>query len=180
MLLGDGELNWVGVLPPILQWIIAIGIGASAVGIPLYAKIRRLVQDIKLGAIEVDSKAADVNAKEQINAAAEFQRIIKFRDDEIKRLMERDEQQERKIQELYDRHLECARNEARQDERSKMNTEKISTLERKVMLLEMLLHEKAPAPQNVTINTTGTPAVKVDDCLPTIPMETPKLIVPAT
>lgn len=179
MLFGDGEnMNWLGVLPPIIQWAIAIAIGASAVGIPLYAKIRKLGQDIKLGQVEVDSKEADVVRKEQLNAAEEFQRIIKFRDDEIKRLMERDEQQERKIQELYDKHLDCAKNEARQDERSKMNTEKILALERKVMMLEMLLHEKPPAPQNVTINTAGAPAVvKTEE---PCPPSTPALIVPVS
>lgn len=174
MLFGEGEsINWIGIFPPVLQWAIAIAIGASAVGIPLYAKIQKLSQDIKLGLVEIDSKEADVAAKEQMNAATEFQRIIKYRDDEIKRLTERDEQQEHKIQELYDRHLECARNEARQDERSKMSAEKITTLERKVMMLEMLLHEKAIPPANVTINTAGAPVV-------TEVPSTPTLIVPAS
>lgn len=181
-LLGD-EFTWIATFPPLAQWVIAIAIGASAVGIPLYAKVRKLVQDAKLESIEVHSREADVVAKEELNTAAEFQRIIKYRDDEIKRLTDRDEAQEKKIQELYDRHLECARNEARQDERSKMNAEKIITLERKVMLLEMVIHEKAQLP-NVTINTAGTPAVvKAEDCPPnptTISVETTKLIVPGT
>lgn len=180
MLLADGDMqNFTGALPPVVQWIIAIAVGATSVGVPLYAKIRRMSQDIRSGEIEIDGKEVDLKAQERVNADEEFKRILKYRDDEINRLHTTVDEQAKEIRGLFAAHLECAKNEARQDERSKMNTEKIQGLERKVMMLEMLLHEKGtPSPANVTINTTGTPAVKVDEPPATPP--TPALIVPAS
>lgn len=101
--------------------IVAGLLGSIATAIPLWFQIRKLNRRFKTE----DSKQ---ESKERINHEAEWKRIIEFRDAEMTRLRERDDQQEKKITELYAMNLECQKSEAR-------STERISNLEKQNALL---------------------------------------------
>ncbi len=111
-----------------LKILIGIVIGAASSGIPLWFKIRSLGQKLRTE----DNK---ISSKERINAEAEWKRIIEFRDAELVRLRERDDQQERQLNDLWDKHIQCQRSEAAQGERIKANEERIISLEARVLEL---------------------------------------------
>ncbi len=82
----------------------AVG-GALTTGLPLYHKFRMLSLDIK----ERENK---LKADEHINTEAEWKRILAERNEELKRLRDRDDQQDQKITDLYNKNLECRTSEA--------------------------------------------------------------------
>lgn len=111
-----------------IQILISIIMGAFASGIPMYLQIRKM--NLKFKADE-----NKLTSKERINAEGEWKRIIEFRDAELVRLRERDDQQERQLNDLWDKHIQCQRSEAAQAERIKANEERIKSLEERVLEL---------------------------------------------
>lgn len=107
---------------------ISVILGAAASGIPMYIQIRKM--NLKFKADE-----NKISSKERINAEGEWKRIIEFRDAELVRLRERDDQQERQLNDLWDKHIQCQRSEAAQAERIKANEERIKSLEERVLEL---------------------------------------------
>lgn len=114
-----------------LKFVLSALSGALTVGFPLWYKIRKAQQKLADSGIDIRAKdekleleqrtkehAFDVQGK--IDSEAEWKRILEYRDAELVRLRDRDEQQEKKLQDLYDKHVSCQRNEAAQAERIKM------------------------------------------------------------
>src|SRR5688572_27597270 len=112
----------------LLKTVLSILAGAAASGVPLWYKVRSLSQKLQEGGIKLrgqeakaDQKAElareEVDQQKKINSEAEWKRIIEFRDAELTRLRERDDQQERQLLELWNKHIECQRNEAAQGEK---------------------------------------------------------------
>lgn len=131
-----------------LKTLSTILLGAAASGIPLWFKVRSLNQKIKSGDQEIES--GDIKIQQQrtkavqqdkINSEAEWKRIIEFRDAELVRLRERDDQQERQITTLWEKHVACERNEAAQGEKIIAQDEKIKASEERIKSLENRLDE---------------------------------------
>lgn len=127
-----------------IRLIIAIILGAFSTGLPLYLQIRKMNLRFKADENKITSK-------ERINSEAEWKRIIEFRDAELVRLRERDDQQERQLNDLWDKHIQCQRNEAAQaeriranEERAKANEDQIKVLNEKILeLMKLLIPQKA-------------------------------------
>lgn len=111
-----------------LKLFLGIIIGAASSGLPLWYKMRQM-------SLKLRSDEGKISSKERINAEAEWKRIIEFRDSELVRLRERDDQQERQLNDLWDKHIQCQRSEAAQGERIKANEERIKSLEERVLEL---------------------------------------------
>ncbi len=126
-----------------VRLFLAVLTGAAASGIPLWFKMRSL-------SLKLRSDENKVTNKEKINSEAEWKRIIEFRDAEMIRLRERDDQQERQLAELRQQNVNCQKNEAAQaekiranEERAKSNAEQIDRLDTKVMkLMELVITQK--------------------------------------
>lgn len=124
-------MEWLDVI----KYTISIVIGAASSGIPMWFQMRKLGQKLREG----DNK---ITNKERINAEAEWKRIIEFRDAELVHLRERDDQQERQLNDLWEKHIQCQRSEAAQGERIKANEERIKSLEERVLELLKLAVQK--------------------------------------
>lgn len=116
-------MEWIEVF----KALVSAAVGAVASGVPLWYQIRKLNNRLKTE----DNK---ITQREKINAEAEWKRIIEFRDAELVRLRERDDQQEKQIDDLWEKHVQCQRSEAAQAERIKANEERIKSLEDKLSL----------------------------------------------
>lgn len=131
-----------------VKQVITLLLGAVATGIPLWFRIKRLEQKLKEG--DQALKSGDIKLrveetravhKDKINTEAEWKRIIEFRDAELVRLRERDDQQERQITVLWDKHVECQRSEAAQAEKIKAQNDKITSNEERIKTMETRLDE---------------------------------------
>ncbi len=121
-----------------LKLFLAIIIGAASSGLPLYYKLRQM-------GLKFKTEENKISSKERINAEAEWKRIIEFRDAELVRLRERDDQQERQLNDLWDKHIQCQRSEAAQAERIKSLEEKTKSLEERVLeLLKVAVANQKP------------------------------------
>ena len=111
------------------QAAITLILGAIASGIPLYFKIRTM----SLSQKEKEQKFLEIKhqleTKINIDHEAEWKRIIEFRDQELVRLRDRDDQQDKALKDLYEKHIECKRNEAQQAQRINYLDERIKRLE---------------------------------------------------
>lgn len=112
----------------------AIG-GAGTASVLLWYKFKSYQQRLKekdqllnqqqqTNDLVTQSKEHDLRVKGQIDSEAEWMRIIQYRDNELIRLRDKDEQQEKKISDLYEKHLGCQKSEAAQGERIKMLEER--------------------------------------------------------
>jgi hypothetical protein len=153
-------------------WQIAIPavVGALTSGVPLYIKLRSALSDIRKqdaeAQIAIKAKESELQDKTKINTEGEWKRILEYRDAELVQLRTKDEQQEKKIDELFKLHVDCERDKARHEERFKAQNEKIVALEKKVedanaplaknlaLLVELLLEER----KNVS---KGTPVASL-------------------
>lgn len=130
--------------------LISVLIGAAAAGIPLWRKIRKINLEIGEGNIKLHGQQAKMDRKDEeareeldqakkINSEAEWKRIIEFRDAELVRLRERDDQQERQLMELWKQHIECQRNEAAQGEKIKGQDSRIKANEDQIAAMQKQL-----------------------------------------
>ena len=110
-----------------LKFLLSALGGASTVGFPLWWKIRKAQQklqagdqDLRKGDVDVQTKEHQLKVSTQIDSEAEWKRIIEFREADLVRLRDKDEQQEKRINDLYDKHVACQKNEAAQAEQIKM------------------------------------------------------------
>lgn len=110
----------------VLKWLLSALSGALTVGLPLWWKFRKAQQKLEAGAQELKKGDVDVQSKEhqlrvitQIDSEAEWKRIIEYRETELVRLRDKDEQQEKRINDLYDKHLACQKTEAAQAQQIK-------------------------------------------------------------
>lgn len=124
-----------------LKVFLGIVIGAASAGIPLWIKIKRVQQQLQGGDIKLHEQAAKAANKDKINTEAEWKRIIEFRDAELVRLRERDDQQERQITELWNKNIECQRSEAAQGAKIEAQNDKIRSNEERIRHLETRMDE---------------------------------------
>lgn len=142
-----------------LKYFISILVGAASAGVPLYLQLAKFKQELreqkqkleeqqkehdqklKEGDISLKDKEAKVVQKDKINTEAEWKRIIEFRDAELVRLRERDDQQERQINTLWEKHIACEKTEAAQAERIKAQNEKIEANQARITTMETRLDE---------------------------------------
>lgn len=127
-------------------------IGAAAAGIPLWIMLRRLNVELKAKNNELDNqqreadlvldtKEHDLEKQIHIDKEAEWKRIIDERNEEIKRLRERDDAQEAKLHTLFEKSVACEKNEARHEVMIKMGDAKIATLEEVVKELRITVRK---------------------------------------
>ena len=147
-------------------------VGAATTGIPLYIQLRKAFAEIRQSTenleLEVKKKAQDIVQTDVINKEAEWKRIINEKNDELVRLRAKDDEQEGKISDLLNRHIECKQNEARQDERAKFFEKRseeqgreIKALMTKLLQLEKLIREKFHAHAETNSGEAGE-AVKAE------------------
>jgi len=130
--------------------LVSIILGGAATGIPLWYKLRSLNLKIQEGGIKIEGQKLKLDRKDEesreeldqqkkINAEAEWKRIIEFRDAELVRLRERDDQQERQLMELWNKHIECQRTESAQAEKIKGQGERIEANEKQIAAMQKQL-----------------------------------------
>jgi hypothetical protein len=135
-----------------LKYLLSILLGAAATGIPLWYKIRQINLKMAEGGIKIEGQKLKLDRKDEeareeldqqkkINAEAEWKRIIEFRDAELVRLRERDDQQERQLMELWNKHIECQRNESAQAEKIKGQDARIEANEKQIAAMQKQLGE---------------------------------------
>lgn len=167
----------------LLKTLIGIFIGAAGAGVPLYLQLGKFRQELKEQRLKLETQEADHKQqleqerkeheqklregdiglkdkesksaqKDKINTEAEWKRIIEFRDAELVRLRERDDQQERQITSLWEKHIQCEKTEAAQSQKIIAQNEKIASNEGRIRnleqriddLLKALIAHKLPAP----------------------------------
>lgn len=123
-------------------------------GIPLYIKLRNALFQLDKKRAELDL-ALKAQSQEQakavkIDSEAEWKRILESREAEIASLRARDELQDKQIRDLYDKHLDCEKERARNEERikavEKHSDDKIKFLQDQIQDLKRLLMEKTRVP----------------------------------
>lgn len=133
-------MDWLNTL---FDLVVPALIGAATAGIPLWVKLRRA--NIKLDGERYNldrrksSELHELETKKQIDAEAEWKRILEFRDLELQRLRDRDEQQERQLTELRTQNLECAKRDARNEERINNQGAEIKYLKDEILQLKTRL-----------------------------------------
>ena len=117
------------------QAVVTMIIGAIGSAIPFYFKIRSMSLAYKEKEHKFLEVSHQLNTKMNIDHEAEWKRIIEYRDQELVRLRDRDDQQDKALKDLYEKHIECKRNEAQQ-------AQKINYLDERVKRLEEILKSK--------------------------------------
>lgn len=129
-----------------IKIIISILLGAASAAIPLYFKMRSMGLKLKEQAqkLDLDNKTKEhkLELTNRINHEAEWKRIIEFRDQEMKSLRERDNQQEERINDLFAKYLESQKLEARCAERTIAQNDQIKFLLEKISKLEEILIQR--------------------------------------
>lgn len=133
-------MDWIQAL------ISALG-GAATVGVPLWIKLRNANVGIKKREAELDieitKKKAEQDETNKINTEGEWKRILQYRDAELQTLRSRDEAQDKQISDLYNKHIDCekerARNEAKIEALEKHYGNQIDTLKAEILELRLLL-----------------------------------------
>lgn len=137
----------------VVGYILSAIVGAFSSAIPVWITLRKANADIKKQNAELllvlRKGDADLIQEGKINTEAEWKRVIDEKERELVRLRSKDDEQEVKLTDLLNRHIECKQNEARQDERSKNLTERcdrqdgeIKALTNKILQLERLLRKQ--------------------------------------
>jgi DNA-binding helix-hairpin-helix protein with protein kinase domain len=146
-------------------------LGALSTGIPLYIKLRNATVEIdKKRAelqLEVDKKRAEQVRTNKIDTEAEWKRILEYRDAELITLRARDEAQDRQIKDLFDKHVECekdkARNEARLEGLDKYYGAQIKDLKAEIEALKAALKEQKNAVSERTSTHSDSSSGSVRD-----------------
>lgn len=153
----------------IFQIAVPAIIGAASTGVPLWIQLRKAFAEIRQTTanadLDIKKKAKELSNADKINAEAEWRRVIDEKDKELVRLRAKDDEQEVKIENLLNRHIECKQNEARQDERAKYYERRsdeqgreIKALMSKILQLEKLIREKFDAFEHRSGEGTGEAA----------------------
>ena len=128
------------------QVLLSSGMGALASGIPLYIKLRSALTKIKSGEHSLETKILtdehDLDKQKQIDSEAEWKRILEFRDLELQRLRDRDEQQERQLTELRTQNLDCVKRDAKNEERILHQGNEIQFLKQEILELKSRLRPR--------------------------------------
>lgn len=105
----------------LVQTLITALLGAAGGAIPLWIRLRNAQVGIKQKEAELDLAISEEKDKQsqhnKINTEAEWKRILEYRDAELLTLRARDEQQERQIKDLYEKHVKCETDKARTEAR---------------------------------------------------------------
>lgn len=113
-----------------LNQLIPAIVGAAGSGIPLYITLRKALADLRTSKakldVELDRQKSDNVNVQKINTEGEWKRVIDEKNAELIRLRAKDDEQENKLTDLLNKHIECQKGEARNDERLK-NYEKTTT-----------------------------------------------------
>lgn len=134
------------------EYILTGVVSALATCVPLYISLRNTASALKAQnaelIIKIKRENQSVEQQGKIDTEASWKRIMDEKDKELNLLRARDDEQESKIDNLLTRHIECMKNEARQEERSKYLTDRcdkqegeIKVLTRKILQLESLLRK---------------------------------------
>lgn len=106
-------------LEQLIQLVVPGLVGAAGSGIPLYISLRKANAEIKTAQVKLDveiEKQRNTNQQEvRINTEAEWKRVIEEKDKELVRLRAKDDEQEKKIDDLLNKHIECQKSEARNE-----------------------------------------------------------------
>lgn len=152
-----------------LQTLVSGLLGAATTGIPLWIKLRNANIGFKKKEaeldIQIDKKKAEQVKINKIDTEAEWKRILEARNEELSTLRARDDVQEGQIKDLYQKHMECekdkARNEAKLEAMERYYKERIDRLEVELRELHNTLRGWKDAVSN------GTPA---PGCPPSCPL----------
>lgn len=135
------------------HWAIALlsSIGTLVTAaVPLYIKFKNAIFSLDKKRAELDlalkAQVQEQSKTTKIDAEAEWKRILESRESEIAALRARDELQDKQIRDLYDKHLDCEKERARNEERikavEKHSDDKIKSLQDQIQDLKRLLTEK--------------------------------------
>lgn len=110
-------------LDQFLNQIVPAIVGAAGSGIPLYLTLRKTLAELRDSKakldVELERQKNDNNNAQKINTEAEWKRVIDEKNAELIRLRAKDDEQELKLGDLMNKHIECQKTEARNDERLK-------------------------------------------------------------
>ncbi len=143
------------------QFIPAV-IGAAGSGIPLYLTLRKALAELRDSKARLDvelQRQTNENANAQkINTEGEWKRVIDEKNVELTRLRAKDDEQENKLADLLNKHIECQKTEARNDERLKNygETTREQTRQIKALTTKLLQLDKLIRGNNAPVNESGS------------------------
>ena len=137
-------------LETIMNQFIPALVGAAGSGIPLYLSLRKTLAELRDSKARLDVELQrqtneNVNAQ-KINTEAEWKRVIDEKNAELIRLRAKDDEQESKLTDLMNKHIECQKSEARNEvkltnfgETTKEQARQIKALTTKLLQLDKLV-----------------------------------------
>lgn len=150
-----------------IQTLISLAIGAVGGALPLYFKLKnfqtKISKQVADNELEIEKKRAEHQKSNKIDTEAEWKRILEYRDAELTTLRARDEAQDRQIKDLFDKHVDCekdkARNEARIEALERHYGDQIRRLEAELQELKNLLKgfKNVPDGTSAGCSPTGCP-----------------------
>lgn len=157
-------------------------LGAASTGVPLYIALRKAVSEMKTSTamlssqleeskqkleeskqklvLELEEKKTSNVTKQRIDTEAEWKRVIDEKNGELVRLRAKDDEQELKLADLLNKHIECQKTEARNDERLK-NYERTTTEQSKqirALTTKLLQLDKLVRGSHASVNQGGSRA----------------------
>ena len=114
-------------VPLWLNTIASSIITAIVVGLPLLYQLHKLRLNFKLGNIQVAEEERKHHVEEKVDN--KWEELLKARVDELARLQLRDNQQEERITELFNKHVECRAQEAIMGERCRALETRVSDMQ---------------------------------------------------
>lgn len=122
-----------------IKILLSILTTAAVTGIPLYYKYRQVMLKLKEKEAEVDIKVKTEESKlhntEELNKESAWKRLLEIHEAENTKLRARDDAQEKKLDDLMERNIQCQRSEAALTERLKATEDRVRFLEEKILVL---------------------------------------------
>lgn len=137
-------------LEQIMNLVIPGLVGAAGSGIPLFIQLRKANSEIKTAQAQLEvqlEKQRNTNQNDaRINIEAEWKRVIDEKNAELVRLRAKDDEQETKLTDLMNKHIECQKSEARNEVKlsnfettSKEQARQIKALTTKLLQLDKIV-----------------------------------------
>jgi hypothetical protein len=149
-------------LDQIMNQIIPGLVGAAGSGIPLYIALRKALAELRDSRakldVELERQKADNTNAQKINTEAEWRRVIDEKNSELVRLRAKDDEQEAKIADLLNRHIECQKSEARNEVKlaNFENTTKEQAKQIKALTTKLLQLDKIVRGPNAPVHQGGS------------------------
>lgn len=146
------EIAALVLLPSLTTAIVAVT--------PVYLTLRKVKAELSESreklTVAMRRENSVLDEEQRINIEAQWKRVLKEREEELIRLRAKDDEQESKIGDLLNRHIECKENEARTDEKLKTSDQRRRAMNRQIKALTTKLLELDNLLKGNNVNGQGS------------------------